>query len=614
MRHAVSTVCLVLLVLAANLAFAQAGQVCLFSDRQGVNCSIRDATPGLLSIYVVHTQAGGVKKVRFSAPKPGCMTGATWLSDTDVFPNTTGDTQTGVSVTYGSCLASPIHVLTISYFAQGMTPADCPYEVLPHPSYGRVAVTDCNDDVLDGEGSTTFINSNLPCTCNTGTTPQLFVSPTSLDFGLTSVTKSFAIGNVGGGSLTWAVSEFIPWLTVSRTSGTGSATVTVTVDRSALSTGSYTGLINVSSNGGNETVTVTMEVVAEPVLGVSPTFLHFFASASNGALSIWNAGGGTLHWNISTDQPWLSATPSSGTGDDQVAVNVYRAGLSDGTYYGNLFVTSNGGNATISVEMIVSTQAILNVNPNLLVFTPSVQMNTFSISNAGIGVLSWSITVDEPWISVVPPLSGSGSAVVTVTVDPASVPCCGMQTGHVRVTSNGGAETVEVRAYPTGPPSGGSLGIYADVLGADCNLPDQTPGLTTYHVVHLCSAGVTASAYRAPKPACFTGTWMSDTNIFPVTIGNSQDGVSIGYGACRTGPLHVQSIVFFANGNTPECCLYPVLGMPASGNVEVVDCANTLISAYGVTSVVNATGGCPCGSVRVEESTWGRVKSLYSTD
>jgi hypothetical protein len=70
--------------------------------------------------------------------------------------------------------------------------------------------------------------------------------------------------------------------------------------------------------------------------------------------------------------------------------------------------------------------------------------------------------------------------------------------------------------------------------------------------------------------------------------------------------------VFFTQGTTPQCCLYPVLGIPSSGNVEAVDCANHLIAAYGVTSVINPSGSCTCGSVRVEESTWGRVKSLYA--
>jgi hypothetical protein len=44
------------------------------------------------------------------------------------------------------------------------------------------------------------------------------------------------------------------------------------------------------------------------------------------------------------------------------------------------------------------------------------------------------------------------------------------------------------------------------------------------------------------------------------------------------------------------------------------DSANNLATAYGVTSVINPNGSCLCGSVRIEESTWGRVKWLYSDD
>ncbi len=536
---------------------------------------------------------------------------------------------------------------------------------------------------MDGEGSTTFINSNLPCTCNMGSTPLLFVTPTNLDFGPASVAKSFLIGNSGGGTLTWTVSESIPWLSVSRLSGTGSATVNVTVDRSSLPTGSYSGSIELSSNGGNATVSVTMEVFAEPVLGVSPSQLHFSPATPNGGLWIWNSGGGTLQWSIATDQPWLSVAPASGTGNatinvivdrsslpngfysgsigissnggnatvsvtmevvtgtilgvspselhfpattsnsalsiwnagagalywsissdqpwlsvvpasgigaDQVAVYVERQGLSPGTYYGNLAVTSNGGNATVPVEMIAS-DAILIVNPNLLLFTPSATTKTFSISNGGTGVLNWSLDLFDPWVEA-SPMSGTGTGVVTVNVDVGSLPCCNMLLGHIRVNSNGGSEVIELRAYPTGPGTGGSIGIYADVAGTECNLSDAVVGMTTYRVVHLTDFGVTACAYWAPKPSCFTATYLSDTNVFPVTIGNSQDGVSVGYGSCRPGPIHVQSIAFLTSGNTPECCLYPILGIPSSGNVEAVDCANHLITAYGVTSVINPSGAC----------------------
>jgi hypothetical protein len=94
--------------------------------------------------------------------------------------------------------------------------------------------------------------------------PVLSVSPASLDFGATQTQKTFNISNAGGGTLTWSISEDKTWLSVSPTSGTGDTTVTVNVDRSGLSPGDYTAGINVSSNGGNETVHVTMEVEEIP--------------------------------------------------------------------------------------------------------------------------------------------------------------------------------------------------------------------------------------------------------------------------------------------------------------------------------------------------------------
>jgi hypothetical protein len=706
MKRLVSVVCFFLLVFVADLALAQAGQLCLFSDPEGTDCGIHDNDPGLMAVYVIHTRAAGATGVRFSAPKPQCMTDAVWLSDQVPFWNRSGDTQTGLTVFYPACLMGQIHVATILYFASGTTMPDCPYEVLPHPASGRIAITNCDDQILDGDGSTTYVNSDLPCTCDLASAPLLFVHPSSLDFGTSVFQSNFTIGNAGGGTLSWTVSPSVPWISVSETSGMGLATITVTVDRGSLPTGSYSGTVEVSSNGGNETVTVTMGVVLEPNLEASPTELYFSsntstqiisilnsgggelrwsissdqpwmstnptsgvqsrvvavyvdrqgltpgtyygnllvtsnggsatipvtmiatateavlavappslsipAQSSSGAISVRNDGGGTLYWSITSDQPWLSANPASGVNNDQVAVYVDRAGLAPGMYTGHLFVTSNGGSATILVEMFVS-DAILIVNPNLLIFTPSTPTSTFSISNGGTGTLEWTLDLFDPWVSA-SPLSGTGSGVVTVNVDVGSLPCCNMLLGHIRVNSNGGSDVIELKAYPTGPGTGGSIGIYMDFTGTECNLSDATAGMTTYRVVHVTDFGMTACAYWAPKPSCFTATYLSDTNVFPVTIGNSQDGVSIGYGSCRPGPIHVQSIVYFTQGTTPQCCLYPILGIPTSGKVEAVDCANHLITAYGVTSVINPNGACTCGSVRVEESTWGRVKSLYSDE
>lgn len=163
----------------------------------------------------------------------------------------------------------------------------------------------------------------------------------------------------------------------------------------------------------------------------------------------------------------------------------------------------------------------------------------------------------------------------------------------------------------------GSIGIFPNAAANCCLLDDKTLGLTAYYVVHVYTPGATACRYSAPRPVCFTATYLSDTNMFPVTIGNSQSGVSVGYGSCRVGPIHVQTLNFFTTGTTPECCYYRVQPDPASsyGEIEVSDCGFQLIFGVGGHSIINGGPRCNCGypcPVPVEETTWGEVKSLYS--
>jgi hypothetical protein len=192
-------------------------------------------------------------------------------------------------------------------------------------------------------------------------------------------------------------------------------------------------------------------------------------------------------------------------------------------------------------------------------------------------------------------------------------------------------------AFAAGPVFGqaGYIGIYGDNQGmTPCGLRDQTPGLTPYYIVHTNTPGATASRFWAPKPWCSMAQYLADTAVFPVTVGNSQTGVAIGYGSCRQGPIHVLTINFFTQGLTPSCCCYFIYGDPrTSGQVEVVDCAEHLLYATGSRGVINSTIACDCpactspgclaafyaGSdgcinypVPVQESTWGRVKQLYS--
>jgi len=109
-----------------------------------------------------------------------------------------------------------------------------------------------------------------------------------------------------------------------------------------------------------------------PQIIVSPTSLtgtQFPNESTNQILTISNTGGSDLEWTIdesadacttTTEVPWVSATPTSGTtppgGADNVTVT-FATGLSPGPYTGFLCVTSNNpGNDVETVDLTLTVQ------------------------------------------------------------------------------------------------------------------------------------------------------------------------------------------------------------------------------------------------------------------
>lgn len=166
---------------------------------------------------------------------------------------------------------------------------------------------------------------------------------------------------------------------------------------------------------------------------------------------------------------------------------------------------------------------------------------------------------------------------------------------------------------------GGRIGIFSDATGTNCAVTDAAPGLLSVYIVHIGTAGATAVQYMAAKPAAMTASYLSDTNPFGVTIGNSQTGVSVGYGTCRNGNIHCQTMSFFGSGTTPACTIYEVKCDPlgtnkcAGGLIDYVDCDFVELTLHGQSGVVNSTGACTCPMIVAdEENSWGQIKALFS--
>jgi len=132
-------------------------------------------------------------------------------------------------------------------------------EVRIYVSRAGLAIGDYSGSVVIGDkvnGTTVTVELTMVVT-----QPVLDVSETDLDFGEVETVKTCIVSNAGGGMLTWSASENAAWLNVLPSGGgleAGSSTeVTLTVLRSALSSGTNEVVVTFDSDGGTSEVRVT---------------------------------------------------------------------------------------------------------------------------------------------------------------------------------------------------------------------------------------------------------------------------------------------------------------------------------------------------------------------
>jgi len=270
--------------------------------------------------------------------------------------------------------------------------------------------------------------------------PTISLSPTTFAFsgtegGSNPLSKTLSITNTGAGTLNWTATKSSAWLGLSPASGTGNATVSVSVNLGSLVAGTYVDTIvvsepNATNNPQKAVVTLTVAPPPKPTILLSPTSFTFNATEGQGnppikTMAIANSGAGTLNWTATKSAAWLTLSKMSGTGNTVDTLSVNIAGLAPATYVDTIVVSDP--NATNSPQMAVVTLIVapgipvIGVDPLLFAFTgvqgganPGTQ--TLTISNTGFGTLNWTVTKTAAWLGL-DPASGVDDGPVTVSVD-----------------------------------------------------------------------------------------------------------------------------------------------------------------------------------------------------
>ncbi|MCJ7571584.1 MAG: hypothetical protein MUO82_06885, partial [Candidatus Thermoplasmatota archaeon] len=139
-----------------------------------------------------------------------------------------------------------------------------------------------------------------------GGSPSLAYTPSSYNFGSMSsgniTSTTFTIWNSGTETLAYTLGESSSWVTISPMSGNSTGeqdTITVNIDTTGLSGGSYTCPVSISSNGGTGTFIASLVIYTiSPALAYTPSSYSFgtMQAGQNAStnFTIWNSGTGTL--------------------------------------------------------------------------------------------------------------------------------------------------------------------------------------------------------------------------------------------------------------------------------------------------------------------------------
>ena len=181
---------------------------------------------------------------------------------------------------------------------------------------------------------------------------------------LAATTLTLDIKNTGSAELTWQISEDITWLSCLPTSGTTgadkSSSVIVSVDRNNLTRGNYNQTIAIASNGGSQTVKVTMGVQGVTV-EASPETLDFGSTTTSLTLTLRNTDDNPslISYTLAPSNDWINLSKTSGqfTYSDNVTVSVDRTQLSAGDYSGTLTLTVEGQTKEIPVKMTIAAKS-----------------------------------------------------------------------------------------------------------------------------------------------------------------------------------------------------------------------------------------------------------------
>ncbi len=385
---------------------------------------------------------------------------------TDVEVYASDDSSQAVTATTSASwitVASNANPTTVATFLLTLNPAGLPNGL----NTGSVTFT-----VANATDTTWVLPVAIIVNGSTSTTGPLTFSASSLAFnavvGGTAPSQALTVSSTSAS--TFSVTSSSSWLSVSPTSASLPATLTVSVNTAGLTSG-QSGYLTFFADGVTQTLPVSLGIGTSGGSGLTatPSSLSFSynvggsvpagqtisVQSASGVATVFTAaastasGGTWLNLNVTPGE--TLTTPSN----NFLTASVSTSGLTAGTYNGTITLTTTTGTLAIPVTLTVTGAPPITVSPISLSFsyaaggsTPSTQ----SVSVSGSGSFTATATSNGNWLSV-SPTSGTSPTTLSVSVNPASL-TAGSYSGSIAVAGAGGSTgsaTITVSLTVTAP-------------------------------------------------------------------------------------------------------------------------------------------------------------------
>ena len=386
------------------------------------------------------------------------------------------------------------------------------------------------------------------------------------------------------------------WLTISPNNvnlGTPRSITVFVNPATPLNPGTYTSEIILSDQDGTQAsvipVTLTVAPPTAAFFDQTAGALTFFAQPGSGAppgkaVPIRNAGTGTLNWTASTSTAdggdWLTLSASSGTAPSTLVVGVNPsalpgAGLSAGTFIGQVVLQTNGDSVTVPVTVTVGASTFtslgaLNFSKPYQGANPPSQVLSAASTGASFLFATTAVTsTGGNWLLISPNnVNLATPQPITVSVNAESSLSPGNYTAEIILNDQDGTQasvipvflTVGSTAPPTATPTF-TPGTGSYTATQSVTLADPTPGATIYYTTNGTTPSTSSSQYTGPisvsanetleAVAVATGATLSSVATATYTfVPAVVTPASLSFGSQGTGTSSAPRTLTFSNPGT----------------------------------------------------------------